>query len=173
MNLNLAEILDEIISVYNLKEKVHNDGYVYIEIQKGMYGLPQVGMLANKLLKRQLAKHGYYEVWHTLGYRQHTWRPIDFTLVVDDFGVRYEENEHALHLLQMLRKYYKAISVNWRGTLYCGITLKCDYQQRTCELSMPGYVHQAVEKFHHGTNHTIKAVDTPHPYKAIKNMGYP
>ena len=38
---------------------------------------------------------------------------------------------------------------------------------------MPGYVCQAVEKFHHGTNRTIKAVDTPHPYKAMKNMGYP
>ena len=58
----LAEILDEIIYEYNLKEKVHTDGYVYIEIQKGMYGLPQAGMLANKLLKRRLAKHGYYEV---------------------------------------------------------------------------------------------------------------
>ena len=124
MKINLAEILDEIISEYNLKEKVHNDGYVYIEIQKGMYGLPQVGMLANKLLKRQLAKHGYYEVWHTLGYWQHAWWPIDFTLVVDDFGIGYEENEHALHLLQTLWKYYKAISVNWQGTLYCGITLK-------------------------------------------------
>ena len=38
---------------------------------------------------------------------------------------------------------------------------------------MPGYVHQAVEKFHHGTNHTMKAVDTPHPYKAIKKHGLP
>ena len=38
---------------------------------------------------------------------------------------------------------------------------------------MPGYVHQAVEKFHHGTNHTIKAVDTPHPYKAMKKHGLP
>ena len=38
-------------------------------------------------------------------------------LVVDDFGIRYEENEHALHLLQMLCKYYEAISVDWRGTL--------------------------------------------------------
>ena len=40
------------------------------------------------------------------------WRPIDFTLVVDDFGVSYEENEHALHLQQTLRKYYDAVSVD-------------------------------------------------------------
>ena len=75
------------------------------------------------------------------------WRPINFTLVVDDFGVGYEKNEHALHLLQTLRQYYEAVSVDWTGTLYCGITLKWDYAQRTCELSMPGYVQQAVGKF--------------------------
>ena len=125
MKINLAQILDEIISEYNLKERVHTDRYVYIEIQKGMYGLPQAGMLANKLLKHRLAKHGYYEVQHTPSYWQHTWWPIDFTLVVDVFGVGYEENEHALHLLQTLQKYYEAISVDWRGTLYCGIKYAC------------------------------------------------
>ena len=62
MKINLAQIPHEIISEYNLKEKVHTNRYVYIEIQKGMYGLPQVSMLANKLPKRRLAKHGYYEV---------------------------------------------------------------------------------------------------------------
>ena len=52
MKINIAQILDEIISEYNLKGNVHIDGSVYIEIQKGMYGLPQASMLANKLLKR-------------------------------------------------------------------------------------------------------------------------
>ena len=51
MKIQLAQIPDEIIAEYNLKNKVHSDGLVYIEIQKWMYGLPQAGMLANKLLK--------------------------------------------------------------------------------------------------------------------------
>ena len=127
MKIPLTHIPDEIIAEYALQSKVHRNGAIYIEIQKGMYGLPQAGMLANKLLKRRLAKHGYYEVRHTPGYWWHVWRPIDFTLVVDDFGVGYEGNEHALHLLQTLRQYYKAVSVHWTGTLYCGITLKWDY----------------------------------------------
>ena len=62
MKINIAQILEEIISEYNLKGKVHTDGYVHIEIQRGMYGLPHTDMLANKLLKCRLAKHGYYEV---------------------------------------------------------------------------------------------------------------
>ena len=85
MKIPLAHIPDEIITEYALKNKVHSDGVVYIEIRKGMYGLPQAGMLANQLLKRQLAKHGYYEVCHSPGYWRHVWQPIDFTLVIDDF----------------------------------------------------------------------------------------
>ena len=166
MKIPITQILDEIITEYNLRNKVHTDGAVHIEIQKGMYGLPQAGMLANKLLKRRLAKHGYYEVRHTLGYWRHMWRPIDFTIVVDDFGLGYENNEHTLHLLQTLRQYYEAVSVDWTGTLYCGITLKWDYGQWTCELSMPGYVQHAVNKFHNGDKGPTKSTDAPHPYKA-------
>ena len=129
MKIPLSHIPDEIIAEYALKRKVHSDGAIYIKIRKGMYGLPQAGMLANKLLKRHLAKHRYYEVRHTPGYWRHVWRPIDFTLVVDDFGMGYEGNEHALHLLQTLRQYYDAVSIDWTGTLYCGITLKWDYLQ--------------------------------------------
>ena len=101
------------------------------------------------------------------------WRPIDFTLVIDDFGVGYEDNEHALHLLKTLRQYYEAVSVDWTGTLYCGITLKWDYLQRTCELSMPRYVQQALDKFQYGITSTQKTTDAPHPYKATKKHGLP
>ena len=129
MKILIAQNPDEIIAEYNLQDKVHSDGAVYIEIRKGMYGLPQAGMLANKLLKCQLAKYGYYEVRHTPGYWRHMWQPIDSMQVVDDFGVGYENNEHALHLLQTLCQFYEANSVDWMGTLYCGITLKWNYSK--------------------------------------------
>ena len=45
MKIPITQIPDEIITEYNLRHKVHTDGAVYIEIQKGMYGLPQAGML--------------------------------------------------------------------------------------------------------------------------------
>ena len=163
MKIPLTHIPDEIIAEHALRNKVHSDGTIYIEIRKGMYGLPQAGMLANKLLKRRLTKHRYYEVHHTPGYWRHVWQPIDFTLVVDDFGVGYEDNEHALHLLQTQRQYYEAVSVDWTGTLYCGITLKWDYLKWTCELSMPGYVQQALNKFQYGIKSTHKVTDAPHP----------
>ena len=87
MQLPIGIIPDEIIDQYNLRE-LENDGKVYIEIQKGMYGLPQAGILANNLLIERLDAFGYYPVEFTPGLWRHKWRPIVFSLVVDDFGVK-------------------------------------------------------------------------------------
>jgi hypothetical protein len=121
----LSIIPDEIVEAYNLKALAH-DGWIYIEIQKGMYGLPQAGILANKLLQDRLAKHGYRPVRHTHGLWRHDTRPITFSLVVDDFGVKYVGRDNAQHLHDALNTYYKTSSVDWDGRLYCGITLDWD-----------------------------------------------
>ena len=57
-------IPQEFIDLYDLGSELKN-GYVYIEIQQGMYGLPQAGILANKLLKERLLLYDYFEVPHT------------------------------------------------------------------------------------------------------------
>jgi hypothetical protein len=49
MKMPLQLIPDDIIEHNGLCKKAI-DGYVYMEIRKGMYGLPQAGILANKLL---------------------------------------------------------------------------------------------------------------------------
>jgi hypothetical protein len=59
-------ILQEIIAEYNLLPLVI-DGHVYIEVPKGMYALPRVGILANQLLARRLAVHEYHHTKFTTG----------------------------------------------------------------------------------------------------------
>jgi hypothetical protein len=76
-----------------------SDGHLYIELQKGMYGLPQAGIMANQILARHLAIHGYHQTKFTPGIRCHVTRPIQFTLVVDDFGVQYVVKEYAQHII--------------------------------------------------------------------------
>jgi hypothetical protein len=66
MKVPISLLPDNIIIHYQLQEKVLG-GYVYMEIHKGMHGLPQAGILANKLLKEQLARHGYFKQPHTPG----------------------------------------------------------------------------------------------------------
>ncbi len=60
MKMPITLFPTDIIDHYRLTEKALN-GYVYMEIRKGMYGLPQAGILANKLLKERLARHGYFK----------------------------------------------------------------------------------------------------------------
>jgi hypothetical protein len=96
MIINFSSLPQETIDKYDLLN-LAQDGKVYIEIQKGMYGLPQAGILANELLQRNLAKH-------THGLWTHDTRPISFSLVVDDFGVKYVGREHAEHLMACIKK---------------------------------------------------------------------
>jgi hypothetical protein len=49
-----------IIAQYNLLTKVHR-GHIYLEMRRAVWGLPHAGILANKLLRKRLAPHGYYE----------------------------------------------------------------------------------------------------------------
>ncbi len=106
---------------YNLKEKVDDKGWIYVRIEQGMYGLPQAGRLANKLLAKRLDQEGYYQCQYTPGLWRHKWRPITFCLVVDDFGIKTIGLSHAKHLKTALEKYYE-VTVDWKEELFCGIT---------------------------------------------------
>jgi hypothetical protein len=103
MVINLSSLPQETIEKCDLIE-LSQDGKVYIEIQKVIYGLPRAGILANELLQRNLAKDGYRPTPHTHGLWTHDTRPISFSLVVDDFGVKYVGREHDEHLMACIRK---------------------------------------------------------------------
>jgi hypothetical protein len=116
---------------------------------KCMYGLPHAGLIANELLEKRLNANGYFQSKLVPGLWAHTkTRPITFTLVVDDFGVKYVGKEHALHLQQVLEEHYK-VSTDWTGNRYIGITLDWDYDRRKVHLSMPGYKDKALRQFQH------------------------
>lgn len=92
----------EIIKEYNLLGKVDHEGYIYIEVCKGMYGLPQAGILVQELLAERLDRHGYQQSAIIPEYWKHDTMPIDFTLVVGDFGIKYTKEEHKNHLLGIM-----------------------------------------------------------------------
>jgi hypothetical protein len=66
MRIPLTSIPQTIIDQYELLAKAHK-GFVLIEISKGMYGLPQAGILAFNQLKTHLSTHGYAPCTHTPG----------------------------------------------------------------------------------------------------------
>jgi hypothetical protein len=138
MHMLLSRLPEEIVNKYNLKA-LAVDGWGYIEIRKGMYGLKQGGLLANQLLQTRLAPFGYYPVCHTPCLWLHKTRPIAFSLIVDDFAVKYVGKHHADHLRNTLLQSYE-LTDDWEGKLYSGMSLKWDYKNRTCDISMPGCV---------------------------------
>ncbi len=125
--IKLSNIPDKIIVEYKLREKTTSYGSIYIMATKGMYRLPQAGLIANKLLESRLNKHGYRQSKLVPGLWRYDTRPIQFTLVVDDFGVKYVGKENALHLKHALKEHYQ-LTCDWDGCQYIGITLDWDYQ---------------------------------------------
>ena len=61
IRVSIRDIPEEIIQEYNLNSIVTADGMIYIEANRGMYGLPQAGLLANDLLEKRLNKRGYHQ----------------------------------------------------------------------------------------------------------------
>ena len=111
------------------------------------YGLPQSGILANDCLQAHLLAHGYKEqATHTPGLFNHETSLVTFSLIVDDFGVKYVIENQARHLIDTLHLLYR-ITIEWTGTKYCGLTLQWDYIARTVHVTMPGYVDKALACF--------------------------
>ena len=58
MIIPVKHILEEIMSQYALHTLVFN-GYVLVEIRKGVYGLLQAGIITQKILNAHLLKFDY------------------------------------------------------------------------------------------------------------------
>ena len=63
--MKVADFPDSIIEQHNLKQKATPEGFVYVAMKKGMYGLPQSGRLAQELLETRLNSKGYRQSLHT------------------------------------------------------------------------------------------------------------
>ena len=148
MRLKLSNLPKRVVQHYNLVEKTPRDGYVYVYIKRGMYGLPRAGLFAQELLEKRLNKKGYHQRKITPLLWKHTWRPICFSLCVDDFRVKYVVKHHAEHLMSVLRESYK-ISNDWKGKKYLGLYLDWEYIHRKLHLSMMSYVTDSLTRFRH------------------------
>jgi hypothetical protein len=113
MKMLLSRFPEEIIDKYNLGA-LAVDGWFHTEIRKCMYGLKQAGLFSNQLLQTRLAPFGYYPARHTPGLWLHNTRPIAFSLVVDDFAVKYVGKQHADHLRNAFLKTYE-LTTDWEA----------------------------------------------------------
>ena len=133
VRLKLTDIPKDIIDEYGLNKKATADSSIYVEANKGIYGLPQAGLIANELIKRRLNKYGHYQRKLVPGLWKYDFRPVQFTLVVDDFGVKYVGKEHVLHLKRVIEENY-GVKTDCAGARYIGINIEWDYSNRRVHL---------------------------------------
>jgi hypothetical protein len=102
VHIKIADILAEFIEEYKLQGRNH-DSCIYFKIFQGYYGLPQAGILANNLIQSRLFAEQYYKAKSTPGLWHHKWCPIQFCLIVDNFGMKYVGLKHFNHLRDVLK----------------------------------------------------------------------
>jgi len=140
---------------------IADDGYVYLEIRRGMYGLKEADIIAFNQLVKKLAPHGYEPMPFTPGLWRHRTKPTTFVLCVDDFGVKYFSKADAQHLIDAIKADYE-LTIDWTGDLYCGLTVDWHYDEGYVDISMPGYVEQALLKFNHPA--PLRSQHAPHKW---------
>lgn len=145
MRIHSKYFFDDIREKYKIDEIVADDGYVYVRIEKGMYGLKQAAVLAYNNLVKILAKYGYEPCANTNGIWKHKTRKTKFVLCVDDFGIKYFNEEDKNHLLNALKDHFR-ISTDEKGENYCGLFLEWYYEQGFVDASMPGYAMDTIER---------------------------
>ena len=146
VKMKLSDFPETVIAHYNLGEKATPDGFVYVTIKQVNYGLPQSGILAQTLLETCLNAHGCHQSKITSSLWTHEWRSIYFTLVVDDFGVKYIGKEHFYHLVRFIKENYDIIE-DREGKRYLGLIFDWNYDTRNVHLSMPNYIPDAFKRF--------------------------
>ena len=113
-----------------------------------MYGLKQAAVSAFNRLKENLAPFGYEPIPHTNGMWKHKTINTKFYLCVDDFGVKYFNDEYTMHLIRALEHNYK-LSMDWTGKHFCGLTFDWQYDKNYVDVSMPDYIPDLLKKLLH------------------------
>ena len=103
-----TKFLSPKIITHNKLQPYLNKGSILFEVNKGMYGRPQAGLLAQNRLITHLATHGYHQTDATCLFRHET-NGTDFSLVVNDFGVEYSNKLGAQHLID--RNFTSSLSI--------------------------------------------------------------
>ena len=78
---------------------------------------------------------------------KHKTNSVAFTLVVDDFFIKYKDIKHAEHLIKSLSELYTITTLMGNTQKYIGITMLYNRKAKYIHWCMPGYVHKALKRF--------------------------
>ena len=146
------KIPQNILNRYHLHQFVDPKDFIYFKCNRTLWGLPQAGLISNKSLVKVLTNAGYVECPHTLGLMTHNTRSTAFSLVVDDFGIKYLHQDDLDHLESTIRNAGYDLRINVKGDKYLGYKITHDTHKKEIILDMETYVKKGLNRFcPHGT----------------------
>ena len=93
--VKLKDIPLETIALHSLEQYIENDEILF-QIDGSMYGHPVAGRVCNQDLVKHLATHGYIQDDIVPCLFSHVSNGIQFTLIVDDLGIKHIDGTDAL-----------------------------------------------------------------------------
>ena len=128
-------IRDSFQQQHNLNELVDQQGFAHARIDGALHGLAEARRIANQDVVDHLAKFGHYECKFTPGLFSHETRPIHFSLIVDDFGVKWVHRKDFDHLLHSLEtKCTMTCDVDGKQHVGMHLDWDCDTREVTCSM---------------------------------------
>jgi hypothetical protein len=144
IRIPLKFLSQKVLDKHNLHQHIHNNSVLF-EMTKSMYGLPHAGKIAQDILIERLATHGYHQT-STICLFRHSTNGVAFALVVDDFGVKFQDLAGAEDLIRCLQLYY-TLTIKMDATKFLGLTIAVDHTAREVRISAPGVIPKALKQF--------------------------
>ena len=105
-NISFGLIPQDTIYKYDLADNKIN-GFLYVRVEQGMYGLVQAVITSHTGLREHICPFVYDPAPIMSGLWFQNKKGIIFTLVVENFGIRYQRREDAQDLINALQEKYE------------------------------------------------------------------
>ena len=117
--------------------------------------------LSKLVNSRKIALSYTWQSMGTFSAPIHISNSVAFTLVVDDFLIKYKDVEHSKHFIRSLSELYTVTTQMGNTQKYIGITMIYNRAKRFIHWCMPGYIEKALKRF---GRFNLKGADSPCVY---------
>ena len=146
IRIPLTKLSENFRARYNLNPFIHSKSVVF-EVTGNMPGHPAAGRLAKSELVAVLKRGGYHEHPDVPCLFESPLTKLSFTLLTDDFGIKYTDISHVDALKDCLTRAGYKFTFDPEGAVYNGMRLQFDYADNKVTLDMPTVVPTALSRF--------------------------
>jgi hypothetical protein len=146
--VKLKDIPLETIALHSLEQFIDGDEILF-QVDGSMYGHPVAGRVCYQDLVKHLATHGYLQDDIVPCLFSHVSNGIQFTLIVDDLGIKHIEGSGALEHLKDALELKWPTKLDRSGAKYVGLRLDWHYNAKVPHfyIDMPTTVPDAIKRF--------------------------